>query len=47
MPTSSAKARKSARVPLVRYTALAAVQMDYPPKKLHAHILDDCRPRRS
>ncbi len=26
---------------LVRYTALAAVNIDYPPEKLHVHILDD------
>ena len=26
---------------LVRYTALAALNIDYPPEKLHIHILDD------
>ena len=26
---------------LVRYTALAAINMDYPPEKLHVYILDD------
>ncbi len=26
---------------LVRYTALAAIQIDYPPEKLHVYILDD------
>ncbi len=26
---------------LVRYTALAAIQIDYPPDKLHVYILDD------
>ncbi len=26
---------------LVRYTALAALNIDYPPEKLHVHILDD------
>ena len=26
---------------LVRYTALAAIHIDYPPKKLHVYILDD------
>ena len=26
---------------LVRYTALAAINMDYPPDRLHVHVLDD------
>jgi cellulose synthase (UDP-forming) len=28
-------------LPLVRYTALAAINIDYPPEKLHVYILDD------
>jgi cellulose synthase (UDP-forming) len=28
-------------LPLVRYTALAALNIDYPPEKLHVYILDD------